>query len=125
MALLHSFMALLNAHNGFEHVGSATLVWPAVPNPSLPADNEIVGSTFQLVLVPDLCTLNAPIVLCQVLHFFPCFPVTIGNGRYSDQNKWSMEAWKPVPMRGASLLVTPSFFNLKTLHKDGNAWQCW
>ncbi len=40
-----------------------------VPNPSLPADDEIVGSTFQLVLVPDLFALHAPIVLGQVLQF--------------------------------------------------------
>jgi hypothetical protein len=40
-----------------------------VPNPSLPADDEIVGSTFQLVLVPDLFALDAPIVLGQVLQF--------------------------------------------------------
>ena len=41
---------------------------------------------------------------------FPC--LTLGNGRY--QNKWSMKAWNPAPMRGTSLVVTPSFFNLKT-----------
>ncbi len=50
--------------------GGATLVWPVVPNQSLPANDEIVGSAFQLVLIPDLFTLDAPIVFGQVLQFF-------------------------------------------------------
>ena len=50
--------------------GDATLVWPVVPNPCLPADNEIVGSVMQLVLIPDIIALHAPIVLGQVLQFF-------------------------------------------------------
>jgi hypothetical protein len=44
-----------------------------VPNPCLPAnpaDNEIVGSAIQLVLISDLFALDSPIVLCQVLQFF-------------------------------------------------------
>jgi hypothetical protein len=41
-----------------------------VPNPSLPADDETVGSAFQLVLIPDLFALDAPIALGQVLQFF-------------------------------------------------------
>jgi hypothetical protein len=41
-----------------------------VPNPCLPADDEIVGSVIQLVLIPDIFALDAPIVLGQVLQFF-------------------------------------------------------
>ncbi len=48
--------------------GDATLVWPVVPNPCLPANNEIVGSMMQLVLIPDIFSLDAPIVLSQVLQ---------------------------------------------------------
>ncbi len=50
--------------------GYATLVWPVVPYPSLPADDEIVGSVIQLVLIRDLFALDAPFVLGQVLQFF-------------------------------------------------------
>ena len=50
--------------------GVATLVWPVVPYPCLPANDEIVGSAIQLVLIPDIFALDAPIVLRQVLQFF-------------------------------------------------------
>jgi hypothetical protein len=41
-----------------------------VPYPCLPANDEIVGSAIQLVLIPDIFALDAPIVLRQVLQFF-------------------------------------------------------
>ncbi len=88
-------MSLLNAHEtGVDHIrewtasgqltrhaqgsiswtldpqGNATLVWPVVPNPCLPADDEIFGSAIQLVLISDLFALDVPIVLGQVLQFF-------------------------------------------------------
>ncbi len=67
----------LVTHKGLEPIGwtlnprgNATLVWPVVPNPCLPADDEIVGSAIQLVLISDLFALDAPLVLGQVLQFF-------------------------------------------------------
>ncbi len=39
---------------------------------------------------------------------------TLENGRY--QNKWAIKALKPYPMRGTSLVVWPSFFNLTQQH---------
>ena len=47
----------------------ATLVRPVVPNPSLAADDEIVGSAFQLVLIPDLFADGGPIVFVEVFQF--------------------------------------------------------
>ncbi len=67
----------LVTHNGpapigwtLDTLGNATLVWPVVPNPCLPADYDIVGSAIQLVLILNLFALDAPIVLGQVLQFF-------------------------------------------------------
>jgi hypothetical protein len=67
----------LVTHNGPEPFcrtldpqGDATLVWPVVPNPCLPADAKIVGSSIWLVLISDLFTLDAPIVLRQVIQLF-------------------------------------------------------
>ncbi len=51
----------LVTHKGLEPIiwtldprGDATLVWPVVPNPCLPDDDEIVESVIQLVLISDL-----------------------------------------------------------------------
>ena len=48
---------------------AATLVRPVVPNRSLPADYEIVGSAFHLVLIPDLFADGGPNVFVEVLLF--------------------------------------------------------
>jgi hypothetical protein len=66
----------LVTHKGLEPIGwtlnlrgNAT-IWPVVPNSCLPADDEVIGSAIQLVLITDLFALDAPIVLGQVLQFF-------------------------------------------------------
>ncbi len=74
---LHQGSSIFVTHKGLEPFcrtfnprGSATLVWSVVPNPCLPADFDIVDSAFQLVLIPELFALDAPIVLSQVLQLF-------------------------------------------------------
>ena len=63
-------------HKGLEPSGrtldpfsAATLARPVVPDPSLPADNKIIGSAFQLVLIPDLFADGGPIVFVEVFQF--------------------------------------------------------
>ncbi len=45
-------------------------LWPVGSNPCLPADVKINDSAIQLVLIPNLFALDAPIVLSQVLQLF-------------------------------------------------------
>jgi hypothetical protein len=92
--------------------GTAALVWPILHNPSFPSVNEIIASTLQQVLVPELLALDVPISRGNVLQFSSTSAacLKLENGRY--QNKWSIKALKPDLMRGTSLVVWSSFLNL-------------
>jgi hypothetical protein len=69
-----------------------------VPNPCLPADDEIVGSAIQLVIISDLFALDAPIVLGQVLQFLEKrISLSDAREKFENQNKWSTKAWNPAP----------------------------
>ncbi len=118
----------LITHNGPEPFGrtldprgNATLVLPVVPNHAFqPTRISLaqLGSAFQLVLILiySRFMLQSSSVRSSKssTRELPC--LTLANGRY--QNKWSMKAWKPAQMRGTSLVVTPSFFKLKTWHQN-------
>jgi hypothetical protein len=77
------------------------------------AFNEIVGSAFQLVLIPDLFALDAPIVFGQVLQFFKKRITLLDAREWEIPEQMVNAGMETGPLRGTSLVVTPSFFNLK------------